>query len=237
MKPHQGRLDICALPACGPLPQFTIRLRSLDAGPRAVRRRDSECLSCAALRVPLDAWPFDPVAELASFAALTALKHPRRISSRSALCMRLEDPRFSATQSRPRVAPPSGLGTIVVRRWLNTTTVAGKMAGGTQAGRIGATAKRRVPGRARSALREHACGRLSERSEHSERSEFGHGPGSRASQGKPPELRMRPTCRFACANARTRERTPAKSRNGSQGATRAAAHFMRRVSRQPRWSH
>ena len=34
-----------------------------------------------------------------------------------------------------------------------------------------------------SALGQHACGRLCERSERSERSEFGHRPGSRASQG------------------------------------------------------
>ena len=201
------------------LQKFNGPVLSNGVGPRAVRRRGSACLPFASLRVLCDARPCGPVAELASFAALSALRHPRRVRGRCALRARPQVLRFSAAHSRPGAAPPSGPGTEVVGRGWNTDAVAGKVAGGTQAGRIGAAEKRRVPGRARSALREHTCGRLSERRERSERSEFGHRPGSRASQGtrsaakgKPSEPRPRPTRRLARADTRARKRAPANSR-------------------------
>ena len=123
---------------------------------------------------------------------------------------------------------------------VNTDSVAGKAAGGAWAGRIGAAEKRRVPGRARSALRILTCGRLFERSERSERSEFGHRPGTRASQGtrseakgKPSEPRPGPARRLARAEAKVGEPTLANGRNGP----RAEARFMRRGSRNARWSN
>ena len=88
------------------------------------------------------------------------------------------------------------------------TTVSCKAVGGMRLGRIGAAEERRVPGRACThALRDLICRRLFERSERSERSEFGDRPGTRAPQGtrseakgKPSEPRPHPTHRLARAD-------------------------------------
>jgi len=89
----------------------------------------------------------------------------------------------------------------------NTPDGSRKAVGGMRLGRIGAAEERRVPGRACThALRELTRRRLFERSERSERSEFGDRPGTRAPQGtrseakgKPFEPRPHPTHRLARA--------------------------------------
>jgi hypothetical protein len=194
--------------ACSPMQEFKGRIRGFDAGPRAVRRRGSECWPFAALRVPCGARPCGPVAQLATFAALTALGQVRRVRSRCALRARPQDLRSSAAHSRPNAAPPSGLDPVRVGDASKTNPTSRKAAGGAWAGRMGAAEKRRVAGRAQSALRDLTCGRLFERRERSERSEFGHGPATRASQGtrsaaqgQPSEPRPRPARRLARAAA------------------------------------
>ena len=224
--------------AFGPIPKFNVRIRGFDAGPRAVRRWGSECWPFAALRVPCGARPCGPVAQLATFAALTALAQVRRVRSRSALCARPQDLRSSAAHSRPSAAPPSGLDAVGVGDASKTNQMSRKAAGGAWAGRIGAAEKRRVAGRARSAPREHACGRLFERSERSERSEFGHGPATRASQGtrsaakgKPSEPGPGRARRLACAEPRMRKRTPVNIGNGPRADSRTDASGASSVAR------
>jgi hypothetical protein len=89
-----------------------------------------------------------------------------------------------------------------------TKQLPGRTPGGTQAGRIGAAEERSVLAGARSALRALTCRTLSERSEHSERSELCGTAKTRAPQGarseakgKPSEPRLRPARHFARANA------------------------------------
>ena len=156
-------------------------------------RRSGEAVS-ASLRLPCAARDRGPVAQLPPFAALTVVGHAQRVRSRSALRARASTPALLG-DSHARRALPGCLvaGPVVVCVASNTTSIAGKAAGEAWAGRIGAAEKRRVPGRARSALRALTCGRLFERRERSERSEFGHRPGTRASQGTRSEAKGKPS--------------------------------------------
>ena len=88
------------------------RFRSLTRAAARARRRarpgpGSDGLPFAALRVPCDARVPGPVAELASFALLTALRHLQRVRSRSALRARPGTLHFSAAPIRPTQAPPA----------------------------------------------------------------------------------------------------------------------------------
>ena len=213
-------------------------------------------LPCAARNSPV-VLSLSKDAQLPPLAALTVVGPAQRVRSRSALRARAPNPALLGP-CRPRRAqrPGSSPGTNSppdclcpgsashARRALPGCLVAGpvvacgvehsdsgpgKAAGGAWAGRIGAAEKRRVPGRARSALRALTCGRLFERSE---RSEFGHRPGTRASQGtrseakgKPSEPRPGPARHLARADASGRERTVANSRNGPIAAKQGEVDF------------
>ena len=219
-----------AVATLGPLPSLNFRFAgSAAATGHPGRAQHLGEAVFASRRLPCAARARGPVAQLAALTAFAALEQARRVSSRSALRARPRALRSSAAHSRPGTAPPSGLQTVLVRGTSRTQAVARKAAGGAQAGRMGAAEKHRVPGRARSALRAHACGRLFERRERSERSELGHRPGTRASQGtrsaaqgKPSEPRLRPARRLACADAGSRQRTPANAHSGSRTDVRHA---------------
>jgi len=97
----------------------------------------------------------------------------------------------------------------------------GKAPGGAWAGRMGAAEKRRVPGRARSALRELTRRMCVSVVSAANAASYATGPGTRASQGtrseakgKPSEPRPRPARRLARANAGKTKRTPVNSRFG-----------------------
>ena len=159
----------------------------------------------AALRLPCAARVRGPVAQLPPFAALTVVEQARRVRSRSALRARAPNPVLLGASHARRALPGcpvaetgGGGGTS------NTDPVAGKAAGGAWAGRIGAAEKRRVPGRARRALRDltrRSC--LSVESAANAASSA-TGPGTRASQGtrsaakgQPSEPRPGPARRLA----------------------------------------
>jgi hypothetical protein len=195
----------------------------------------------ASLRLPCAARARGPVAQLPPFAALTVVEQARRVSSRSALRARAPNPvLLGASHARWALPGCPVAETVVVRGTSNTDAVAGKAAGGAWAGRIGAAEKRRVAGRARSALRELTrCRCLSVESEANAASSA-TGPATRASQGprseakgQPSEPRPGPTRRLARVDASIRKRTPANGRNGP----RAEARFLRRGSREAQWSN
>lgn len=97
----------------GALRNVNVRDRHFGKGPSAMQRRGSARWPFAALRVPCDARAAGPVAELATFAALTALRQPRRVRSRCALRARPPALCFSAAHSRPGAAPRSGLHAVL----------------------------------------------------------------------------------------------------------------------------
>ena len=172
--------------ASGPLRLFAgarfLMLASARARRRAGPVRDSDGLPSlreGALRCSAS-WP---VAELTSLAVLAAFrqaatsmstKRAARAATRPALLGGAQSPRRRTTLG------PTGNGGGPASK---TNPVARKVAGGAWAGRIGAAEKRRVPGRARSALRALTGRILFERSEHSERSELCDRPQDRAPQG------------------------------------------------------
>jgi hypothetical protein len=214
--------------ACGPLPKFNSRFRSSGVGPRSVRRRNSKCwpslregaLRCSAL------WA---VAQLASFAALTALKQVRRVRSRSALRARPQDLRSSAAHSRPGTAPPSGLQAVVAGGAWNTNPVTCKGAGGVWAQRRARSREAqacwpRAPARFVNML-VAACLNVA-----SAASEVSSATGQQAehrrapwrSQDKQSALCPHPARRLARADAGVRKRTLANDRNGPQADARSA---------------
>jgi hypothetical protein len=81
--------------------------------------------ACASLRLPCDARSRGPVAELASFASLTALKQLRRVRQQLALRARPRALRFSALQRRATACPHAPLLTRFLfaskkhRRWVS----------------------------------------------------------------------------------------------------------------------
>jgi len=228
--------------ACGPLQTLSVRFRCSGAATRHPRRAQrATSAGFASLRLPCAARVRGPAAQLPALAALSLVKHVQRVSARSArVRARASHPVLlgasHALLARPGcpVAEPK-----VVCGWLNTAPRARKAPGAAWAGRIGAAEKRRAPGRARTrALRDLTCGRLSERRERSERSEFGHGPGDRASQGtrseakgKPFEPRPGRARRLARADESTKQQTIANSRNGPTAALCAAALHPSRAAR------
>ena len=82
---------------------------SVSARRRARPGPGSDGWPFAALRVPCDARLAGPVAELAAFASLSALRHLQRVSSRSALRARPATLCFSAAPIRPAQAAPAAL--------------------------------------------------------------------------------------------------------------------------------
>ena len=86
-----------------------LRQASASARRRARPWPGSDGWPFAALRVPCDARLAGPVAELAAFAALSALRHLQRVSSRSALRARPASLCFSAAPIRPAQAAPAAL--------------------------------------------------------------------------------------------------------------------------------
>ena len=149
--------------------------------------------------------------------------------------------------SRRRTVAPAPPRPRASQQWAWACTekhpLAGKAPGAAWAGRIGAAEKHSVAGRSRTrALRALTCGRLFERSEHSERSEFGHGPGTRASQGtlskakgKPPEPCPGRARRLAgAADGACELRTDTNRRNGPQAEACCRRHALRDAMEQVR---
>ena len=133
----------------------------------------------------------------------------------------LEPALLVATEIAARRVPPAALAPV--RFSTNKQRRASKGACGQAGARLWSAEKRRARGRARSAHHQLTCRSLFERSERSERSEFGDGPRDRASQGSrraaqtaPAKRVSLPTRAFAApGNARLSEccvrPAPAKS--------------------------
>jgi len=100
-----------------------------------------------------------------------------------------------------------------------------KAGSGQVAARLWSAEKRRARGRARNALRELTCRRLFERSERSERSEFGDRPRDRASQGSRRVATTAPAKRCGLPGPRFAAPTFAHKASG-QGQQRAASRRM-----------
>jgi len=153
--------------------------------PRRGRRHPARAHAVAvvAARRLHGARPRGRAAKLTSFAALTAFKQTSasQFTKRAARA----DPKGCAPSS-PQKSPPPGparrSGTGEVLR-PNTTCVAARACPGRLRSASAAPSSAGLVARARSALRELTCRRLFERSERSERSEFGDGPRDRAAQG------------------------------------------------------
>ena len=218
--------------ACGPLRLF-VRIRScLLALARAMRRvgpgRGSDGLPFAALRVPCDARVRGPVAQLATLTSFAALEQARRVRSRSALRARAPNPALLGASHARCALPRCPVAVPVVACGIsNANSVAGKAAGGAWVGRSGAAEKRRVAGRARSALRDLTRCRCLSAESAANAASSATGPGTRASQGtrsaakgKPSEPCPGPARRLARAN----------SRNGPRAAARAQAFHASRVA-------
>ena len=193
----------------------------------------------ASLRLPCAARVRGPVAQLATLTSFAALEQARRVRSRGALRARAPNPVLLGASDARCALPRCPVAVPVVACGIsNAKSVAGKAAGGAWAGRFGAAEKRRVAGRARSALRDLTrCRCLSVESEANAASSA-TGPGTRASQGtrsaakgKPSEPCPGPARRLARTDASMRKRTSTNGRKGPQAVARALAFHASRVAR------
>ena len=210
---------------------------------RAGPGRGSDGLPFASLRVPCDARVPGPVAKLAAFASLSTLKHLQRVSSRSALRARPGPLRFSAAPIRPTQAPPAALpATASVCDVPHATFGSATGQPGRARRACEAPSSTGFGARARSAPRDLTRrGCLSVESAANAASSA-TGPRTRAAQGSlsaaktaSPERCALPGCPVA---APVHPKRTANDGKGPQADNQPTlARFMRRGSREARWSN
>ena len=157
------------------LPRSARRGRRHPAGAHAVAVVASRRLPCGARS------EVAPPNSLRSLRSLRSSKR-RRVSLRSALRAPTSALRSSSPQKSPPPSAACRSGAVGVLP-TNRSNVSAKACPGRLRSASSAPSSAGPVARARSALRELTCRRLFERSERSERSEFGDGPRDRAAQG------------------------------------------------------
>ena len=193
---------------------------------------------CASLRLHCAAR--SGVAPQNSLRSLRSLRSNSRGESDNEPRWRAPTPaqRCSSPQKSPPPSTACRSGTDGVLR-PNTTDVVAKARPGRLRSASEAPSSAGRVARARSAHQQLTCRRLFERSERSERSEFGDGPRDRAAQGSLSEAKTAeakrsslPGCAFAAPTAARKSalRTAATGR-------KQTPNFMRRGSRVPRWGN
>lgn len=137
------------------------------------------------------------------------------VNCRSSQTMAFAQWRAAIHCAHHRPASPSRLHAMAMCTSSTIKPVARKAVGGAWAGRIGAAEKRRVSGRAHSALRDLTRRVCPSAANEVSVASYATGPGTRASQGtrsaakgKPSEPRPGPTHRLACADLGVRQRSP-----------------------------
>jgi len=230
-------LSCACLAAVGPLRPF-VSSRLLATCARRGRRYPPGAHAvavCASLRLHCAAR--SGVAPQNSLRSLRSLRSNSRGESDNEARWRAPTPalRCSSPQKSPPPSTACRSGTDGVLR-PNTTDVVAKARPGRLRSASEAPSSAGRVARARSALQQLTCRRLFERSERSERSEFGDGPRDRAAQGSrraastaEAKRSSLPGCGFARASARMQSR-----RRSSAACRKQPAHAYRRFMRRER---
>jgi len=227
--------------ACDPMPPLTgvcfLVLASARAMCRAGLGRGSDGLPFAALRVPCDARFPGPVAELAAFASLSALKHLQRVRSRSARRARPGTLRFSAAPIRPAQAPPAALpaSTSVFDVAYATTVSATGHPGGDQRASE-ALRSTGLGARARSAPRELTRRVCSSAVSAANVASYAAGPQDRAPQGSRSVAKTASAKRWALPGCPVAAQGPAILKFDDRIGPSVQIRSMHCGSRRARWS-